>query len=264
MIFSPGAAEAVLAFADDEHMMGQRHTEWIGMAPFLEEDLAMSSIAQDELGHAAGLYELLVGGAGTGRGAGAGAGGTAAAVDRLAFRRAPGDYRCCWLVEQPCREWAAALARHWLYDLAERHRWEAVAGSSSAPLAALAARALREEQYHRRHADAMIERLVADAQARPAMAAALDECLPLAAALFEPVAGEPEALTGGVVTESSAALRALWWDEASRALDQMGLSRAMPEIDPRLQRARTVRSEHFARLHARINEVLSVAPDASW
>ena len=64
MIFSPGAAEAVLAFADDEHMMGQRHTEWIGMAPFLEEDLAMSSIAQDELGHAAGLYELLVGGAG--------------------------------------------------------------------------------------------------------------------------------------------------------------------------------------------------------
>jgi hypothetical protein len=54
-----GEIEFLLAFADDEHMIGQRHTQWIGVAPFLEEDLAFASIAQDELGHAAGLYELV-------------------------------------------------------------------------------------------------------------------------------------------------------------------------------------------------------------
>ncbi len=52
--------EYLLAFADDEHFMGQQHTEWIGVAPFLEEDLAFSSIGQDELGHAAMLYELVL------------------------------------------------------------------------------------------------------------------------------------------------------------------------------------------------------------
>ena len=55
-----GVREFLLAFADDEHLMGQQHTEWIGVAPFLEEDLAFSSIGQDELGHAALLYELVL------------------------------------------------------------------------------------------------------------------------------------------------------------------------------------------------------------
>ena len=53
--------EFLLAFADDEHLIGQQHTEWIGVAPFLEEDLAFSSIAQDELGHAAALYAIVAG-----------------------------------------------------------------------------------------------------------------------------------------------------------------------------------------------------------
>ena len=50
---SPGSAEWVLAFADDEHMIGARHAAWIGLGPFLEEDLAFCSIAQDELGQVA-------------------------------------------------------------------------------------------------------------------------------------------------------------------------------------------------------------------
>ena len=69
---SDGGREYLLAFADDEHLIGQQHTEWIGTAPFLEEDLAFCSIAQDELGHAAALYELL------------------GDADELAFRRARG------------------------------------------------------------------------------------------------------------------------------------------------------------------------------
>ena len=54
-----GVREFLLAFADDEHLMGQQHTEWIGVAPFLEEDLAFCSIGQDELGHAASLYAIV-------------------------------------------------------------------------------------------------------------------------------------------------------------------------------------------------------------
>ncbi len=144
-MITPGAREVLLAFADDEHLMGQQHTEWIGVAPFLEEDLAFCSIAQDELGHAAMLYELLAEDGG---------------VDRLAFGRPPDDYRSCHLVEVPLPDWADALARHWLYDLAEELRWEALAGSSIDEVAAVVERAQREETYHRRHADALVRRML--------------------------------------------------------------------------------------------------------
>ena len=44
---SDAARELVLAFADDELCVGQNHAWWIAIGPFLEEDLAFTSIAQD-------------------------------------------------------------------------------------------------------------------------------------------------------------------------------------------------------------------------
>ena len=48
----------LLAIADDELVLGWRDSEWTGIAPVLEEDVAFSSIAQNEIGHARALYEL--------------------------------------------------------------------------------------------------------------------------------------------------------------------------------------------------------------
>ena len=50
--------DLLLALADDELILGWRNSEWTGIAPFLEEDVAFSSIAQNEIGHARALYEL--------------------------------------------------------------------------------------------------------------------------------------------------------------------------------------------------------------
>ena len=49
----------LLTLADDELVIGYWDTEWTGIAPILEEDVAMSSIAQDEIGHALAYYEML-------------------------------------------------------------------------------------------------------------------------------------------------------------------------------------------------------------
>ena len=54
-----GLADLLLAMADDEFVIGFSDSEWTGIAPILEEDVAMSSLAQDELGHASALYGLL-------------------------------------------------------------------------------------------------------------------------------------------------------------------------------------------------------------
>ena len=52
-------ARSLLEIADDELILGWRDSEWTGIAPFLEEDVAFSSIAQNEIGHARALYELV-------------------------------------------------------------------------------------------------------------------------------------------------------------------------------------------------------------
>jgi len=51
-------AQELLSLADDELILGWRNSEWTGIAPFLEEDVAFSSIAQTEIGHARAWYEL--------------------------------------------------------------------------------------------------------------------------------------------------------------------------------------------------------------
>src|SRR3954464_2588671 len=87
--------ETVLALADDEICMGHWYASWIGLAPFLEEDLAATSIGQDELGHARALYALLA----------SGHDGDDVRLDALVYGRAPEAYRCAWLVEDPCPTW---------------------------------------------------------------------------------------------------------------------------------------------------------------
>ena len=235
--------EHLLAFADDEHLMGQQHTEWIGVAPFLEEDLAFCSIAQDELGHAAALYELF------------------GDSDALAFGRDGDEYRSCHLVELPCVDWADALARHWLYDLAEVHRWSALAGSSESDVAALVPRATREEDYHRRHASVLVARMLA-AGGDPAgrVATAIERLLPVADAVWDPVAGEAAALGAGIVTESSVTLRDRWRAEVVAVSGPV----AWDELTLPDQAARTRRSKHFAALQVRITEVFALDPTATW
>jgi ring-1,2-phenylacetyl-CoA epoxidase subunit PaaC len=240
---SAGEIEFLLAFADDEHMVGQRHTQWIGVAPFLEEDLAFASIAQDELGHAAGLYELVD-----------------ADVDRLALLRTPAEYRSCWLAEQPADDWADALVRHWLYDLAEQHRWAAVAGSRLLSLAQLAARAEREEQYHRRHARALLDGVWADPEARRRLDASLATMLPQAVAQFEPVAGEVEALASGLATSAWSAAEPQWRGDVESVFGP----RHWPAPAACAQAARTVRSPHFAEVYDEVRAVIMIDPSATW
>ena len=248
-----GVREYLLAFADDEHLMGQQHTEWIGVAPFLEEDLAFSSIGQDEFGHAALLYELVLDLEGTEA--------TDTTLDTLAFGRPSGDYRCCHLAEYTTRDWAEALVRHWIYDTVEEMRWQLVAGSSLPALAAVARKALPEEAYHRRHADALLDTLLDSPEARDRILGALDAVGPLVEGLCEPVGGEAEAISGGVAAGSTDSLL----EPLKHAVgERFGISDPICSPAASSQNRRTARSADFEPLLARMREVLDYDPEAVW
>ena len=162
-------AQALLAIADDELILGWRDSEWTGIAPTLEEDVAFSSIAQNEIGHARALYEL----AATELGSDA---------DALAFDRAPEEYRCAPFVELHLMDWAHTIARRYLYEEADRLRLDALRASGDAELAGLAAKIDREEVYHRMHAEMWAARL----REEPRFRDAVSELWPYALGVLEP------------------------------------------------------------------------------
>jgi ring-1,2-phenylacetyl-CoA epoxidase subunit PaaC len=154
--------QLLLEIADDELVLGWRDSEWTGIAPLLEEDVAFSSIAQNEIGHARALYELVARERGT-------------TADELAFDRTPDEYRCMTLVERRFLDWEKTIARHYLYEEADAKRLEQLKQSDDPEIAGLAAKIDREEAYHRMHAQMWFDRL----REEPRFTAALEELRPL-------------------------------------------------------------------------------------
>ncbi len=164
--------DLLLAIADDELILGWRNSEWTGIAPFLEEDVAFSSIAQNEIGHARALYELAAAELGT-------------TADELAFDRKPEEYRSAPLVELRRLEWARTIARHWLYETADEIRLAVLMAADDPEIAGLAAKMNREEAYHRMHAEMWIDRLLTTDEGRTRLDEAIEELWPYALGVLD-------------------------------------------------------------------------------
>jgi ring-1,2-phenylacetyl-CoA epoxidase subunit PaaC len=195
--------QALLGLADDELVLGWRESEWTGIAPLLEEDVAFSSIAQNEIGHARAVYSLL-----------------AEDPDALAFDRKPEEYRCAPLVELHLLEWGHTIARRWLYEVADEIRIAALKDDSDPGVAGLAAKIDREEAYHRMHAEMWHDRL----RDEPRFTSAVEELWPYALGIL------PGELRGELVSrvslgEVEAVERGTHTDELAPLLEEMTMVR---------------------------------------
>jgi ring-1,2-phenylacetyl-CoA epoxidase subunit PaaC len=243
-------AELLLTLADDEFVLGFWDSEWTGIAPMLEEDVAMSSVSQDEIGHARAWYELL-------------AGLTDDDADRLAFGREAVEYRHAALMNHARTDWAFTVARRFLYEQADTVRLEALTRSAFAPLAELAAKMRREETYHLMHFDVWLRRLAdAGGETRQRLADALERLWPDAQAVFAPLAGEAELLSSGILPEPLAAMRARWHERVRAGLAAVGL----PALDDGTSAddGRTRRTDDFAWLHGQFTLVARSDKAATW
>lgn len=207
-----GLRSMLLAAADDELIIGHRHSEWTGWAPHIEEDIAFSSIAQDEIGHANLFYKLLSEIDGR-------------TPDEIALGRQPNEYRHAIVCERPNGDWAYTLARHFLYDSAEQTRLEAFAESSYSPLADVSEKLLREERYHRLHAEAWLDRLAnGPVEGRHQISVALIDAMHDAVGLFEPIEDEESALADKVMPTASEELLQQWLTGVTKRIESAGIT----------------------------------------
>jgi len=222
--------ELLLALADDDLIIGHRHSHWTGVAPHIEEDLAFSSISQDEIGHAVLWYRLAAEVAGEqgvrDLATRAPAGGDLS--DSLGLGREPSGYRNAILVERPNRDWGYSLARHYLYDVAEGVRLTTLADSSWRALADATGALRREERYHLLHARAWLDRLAnGPIDARTHLAGGLVAAMAEAPGLFEPLPGDAELAADGVLPADFATQQRRWLDIITADLEAVGMDHVL-------------------------------------
>jgi ring-1,2-phenylacetyl-CoA epoxidase subunit PaaC len=251
-----GDAEAALAVlllsaADDEFVLGYRNSEWTGIAPMLEDDVAFSSMAQDEIGHARLLYEIL-------------GGRLDLSADAVAYRRPPEAFRNAHLLEHPRTNWAFTILRQYLYDQFDQVRLEALAHSTLEPLAQATAKILREEKYHVMYGETWMRRLAEGGdEARARLAAALALAWPLALGLFEPLPGEAALIAAGTLPHGMDAMQQTWQERVTAFLGELGL--APPEGATAITGGRLGQhTAEFAALYEELTVVYRIDPDAKW
>ena len=198
--------------ADDALIIGHRNSEWTGIGPMLEEDLAFASMAQDKIGHAQALYQISHEVFGD------------KDPDTIAFHREEKEFKCCQLVELPIGEYDFSLVRHFLFDHAELIRYEMLTTSTFQPLAQLAKKVKGEIKYHVMHADSFLKQLAKGTEESHArMQSALNYAMPYALGIFEKSEYEDVLIKEGVFAGEDS-LKEKWLEKITAIVTVAGLS----------------------------------------
>jgi ring-1,2-phenylacetyl-CoA epoxidase subunit PaaC len=246
----------LLRLADSPLVLAQRLCEWIGKGPVLEEELALTNVGLDMLGQArmwlayAGEVEARFRPAGRDE-------------DQLAFRRDAWEFRNLLLAEQPNGDYAHTLVRQFLFDHAQQLLLEGLSGSRDARIAAIAAKALKEVDYHVQRSDDWMVRLgdgTGESHAR--VQRALDALWMYAGEMFVTDALEAPLVTAGIAPDA-AALRAPWLAAVDAVLAEATLTRPKSEfVQTGVRQGR--HTEHLGHLLTGMQFLQRAYPEARW
>lgn len=190
--------EFLFALSDDEFIASNRLTRWVGSGPTLEEDNAISSLVQDELGHARLWLEVV-------------AESDERSVTALAQTRPPERRFHTLLVEPDQEHFGDTIVRNLLYDYAERHLVESIQDGTIDELNSRAEVVLKEEHFHREHAERWLEILSATEEGRGKLRDGFETNLPRARDYFAfDDSLEATLLDLGVITDGFDELQARW------------------------------------------------------
>ncbi|WP_240629826.1 1,2-phenylacetyl-CoA epoxidase subunit PaaC [Specibacter cremeus] len=245
---SQDVAEYALRLGDDGLILAQRLGHWISRAPELEEDVALGNIGLDQLGHARSFLTY----------AGSAWGKT---EDDLAYFRREHEFRSAHLFEQPNGDFAVTIARQFVASHYQFELYRRLVHSTDETLAAIAAKAVKEVDYHRDHSVQWVLRLAGGTdESRRRMIAGL--------ALIWPYVGElfvDDALTArlGDAAVVPSTLRADFDAVTGAVLAEAELD--VPAVPPAVGGGREGRhSEHLGPLLAEMQVLAREFPGASW
>ncbi|MGT2461712.1 1,2-phenylacetyl-CoA epoxidase subunit PaaC [Sinomonas atrocyanea] len=241
-------AQYALRLGDDALILAQRLSHWISRGPELEEDIALGNIALDTLGHARSF--LTYAGHAWDR-----------TEDDLAYWREEEEFRCAWMVEQPNGDFGVTIARQLVMSVYQYLLYSKLVDSTDATLAAIAAKALKEVDYHRDHAIQWTVRLGdGTEESHDRMQAALELVWPYVDELFDDDALIDAVGDAGVRPSS---LRETFDAHVAEVLAEATLD--LPDV-PRARGGgrRGEHTEHLGYILAEMQVLARKHPGATW
>ncbi|MFC5500872.1 1,2-phenylacetyl-CoA epoxidase subunit PaaC [Lysinimonas soli] len=209
LVASEPVARYALGLGDDALILAQRLGEWIAHAPELEEDIALGNIGLDLLGHARSLLSY----AGSAWGM---------AEDDLAYFRDEPEFRCHQLFEQPIGDFAQTIARQLIASAYFHGLYRSLGRSADPTLAAIAAKAVKEIDYHLDHSSQWLLRLgLGTEESARRMQRGLDAMWPFVDELFR---RQPEIEELDGIAVDPASLRPAFDQLVPRLIVEAGLS----------------------------------------
>lgn len=244
--------EYVLRLGDDRLILGHRLSEWCGRGPILEEDIAMSNMALDLIGHATSLLALAGEIEGQGRD-----------EDALAYFRDGVAFRNALIVELPNGDFGFTMMRQFLFDAYSVLLWDALSHAGDARIAALAAKSLKETKYHLRHSSEWVVRLGdGTAESHERTQRALDELWRYTGELFDHDGIDAAVAAHGIAVDH-AALQSRWRTMVADVLQRATLTQ--PADGPMRRGGRVGRhTEHLGHLLSEMQIVARSHPGARW
>ena len=244
--------ELLYKMADDQLITGHRNSEWTGLGPLLEEDIAFSSIAQDKIGHSLAFYTLLnqMG---------------ENDPDTVAFMRNAPQFHNCKLAELPAGSYDFSLIRHFLFDHAEAIRFDMLRESAVEDIAKIATKICGEIRYHTMHADIFIKKLgSATEESITRLQQSLDYTLPFALGIFEKSPYE-EALVAEGIFGGEDKLRQRWQEKIEEVIEETALELPSWSSVKAITGGRTGEHTEFLQpLLDEMSEVFRIDPAAEW
>ena len=245
--------EYLLRLADDRLILGHRLSEWCGHGPVLEEDIALSNIALDLIGHASSLLDYAGRVEGKGRDA-----------DRLAYWRGVRSYRNLKMVELPRGDFGFTIARAYLFSTYSHFLYEQLIHSTDDTLRGLSEKALKEIRYHLRHSrDWMLRLGDGTDESHERIQESIDDLWMYTGELFERDEVDAILSTTGIVPDMRD-LQGHWDYEVSDTLKQATLihpdNRQYMDTGGR----QGIHTEHLGHLLDEMQSLVRMYPEATW
>lgn len=243
-------ANYAITLGDDALILAQRLGWWISRAPEMEEDIALGNIALDLIGHARFLLSYA---------------GTAfdKTEDDLAYFRDEEDFRSSRLVEQENGDFGHTIARQLLFSYYQYGLYTALLESADQTLAAIAAKAIKEVEYHVDHANQWVLRLgLGTEESKRRLTAGLEHMWPYLDELFEDLPVH-EKLAERAIAVLPSSLRPQFDERIAYVLDKAGLE--VPQVKQARSGQRTgCFSEYRGFILAEMQSLARKHPGATW
>lgn len=244
----------LLRLADDRLILGHRMSEWCGVGPILEEDIALANIALDQIGHAASLLEYAGQVEGQGRD-----------QDRLAYFRDDIDYTCLQMVQLPRGDFGFTTARLFLFSLFSRLVYRHMAKhADDEQLRGLAGKHLKEIDYHVRHSREWMLRLGdGTEESHQRLQQAIDDLWMYTGEMFDMDEVDRTMVEAGNAPDLQK-LRPEWRSQVEEVLDEATLTTPSDEQYMVSGGRRGFHTEHLGHLLAEMQRLPRAYPEAQW